>query len=325
MTLGIITGLIAALCQSLCYLATRYYVQKRAAGASRQLLVLGHLWMGVFSLIVLPFVWHGGVADIVPLLSALVCAALFYLVGQFALLIALKHTEPSRVSPLLGFKIIVLAVMASFMVQPHVAGTPDPVVGLTAMQWVGVVLCCVAAVALNFSGGRLRRRAIAAIVFACVVYSLSDWNIAILVSGVQNMIERRLSLSCSGGVAHVRAAFLAPFCATALTYLFTGLIAAGFFPASGARDKTAWRDAVPWAAAWFLAMIFLYMCFGLIGPVLGNILQSSRGVMSILIGSLLVYRGHLHIEPFHGRRVFVRRLAAGVLMFAAVILYAVGK
>jgi len=305
MIIGIITGLLAALCQSLSYLVTRHYVQKRSvAGASRQLLVLGHLWMGVFSLLVLPFVWHGTLADVVRVLPAVGYSGVFYLAGQFALLIALKHTEPSRVSPLLGFKIIVLAVMASFVVQPHAAGT----VGLTLMQWSGVALCCIAVVALNFSGNRLRRRAIVAIAFACVVYSLSDWNITILVKQIEAFAPKTV----------------APFYAAALTYLLTGLIALAFLPACDFRDKLAWRDAAPWAAAWFLAMIFLYTCFGLIGPVLGNILQSSRGLISILLGSLFVHLGHLHIEPFLGRSVFLRRLAAGVLMFAAVILYATG-
>ncbi|MCL2640814.1 MAG: hypothetical protein FWD53_08220, partial [Phycisphaerales bacterium] len=91
MTLGILTGLLAALCQSLCYLITRHYVQKRPAGASRQLLVLGHLWMGVFSLILLPFVWHGTLADVLSALQPLIATAMFYLIGQFAFLIALKH------------------------------------------------------------------------------------------------------------------------------------------------------------------------------------------------------------------------------------------
>ncbi|MCL2641773.1 MAG: hypothetical protein FWD53_13065, partial [Phycisphaerales bacterium] len=197
----------------------------------------------------------------------------------------------------------------SFFVQPHATDMPDPVVGLTLMQWLAVILCCIAAVALNFSGTHLRRRAIFAIAFACVVYSLSDWNIGILVNQMHAFTPKTVT----------------PFYATALSYILTALIALIFLPAYGTRDLTAWRDSIPWALAWFLAMIFLYTCFGLIGPVLGNILQSSRGLISILLGTLFVHLGHLHIEPFHDRRAFLCRLAAGILMFVAVILYALGR
>jgi hypothetical protein len=305
MTVGIVTGLAAAFCQSLGYLATRYYVQPRKAGASRELLVLAHIWMGLFSLVLLPFVWvPEGWMVLKGVMQPLILSVMFYLGGQLCLMLALKHAEPSRVSPLLGFKIVVLAGMATVMAQPAAGGK---VQGLTWLQWVAVALSVTAAVALNFSGARLRRRALAAVVLACVAYSMSDWNIATLVVGIRTLAPE----------SH------APFLAGAFGYTLSGILALCFFPFVGTRDPKAWRDSAPFASFWFAAMLMLYTCFGLEGPLLGNILQSTRGLMSILLGSLLVYWGHFHIEPLGGKGVFARRLAAGVLMFLAVSLYVI--
>jgi hypothetical protein len=305
---GIITGLLAALGQSLVYLSTRHYVQRRPAGASRELLVLAHAWMGIFSLIVLPFVWPaGGGAILWGVARPLLTCCCFYLIAQMWLFLALKHAEPSRVSPLLGFKIVVLAVLASFFVLPHRPGAPAPPVGLTWLQWMGVGLCLVSAVGLNFSGVRLRRRALIAIALACVCYSMSDWNITLVV------------MKAEGSMSQAAAAVLT----TCLCYGVCGVIAACLLPVMGTRDPGAWRGSVPFAVFWFSAMLCLFACFGILGPVLGGILQSSRGLISIVLGSLVMRRGHFHMEPSHSRGVFWRRMAAGALMFLAVSLYVI--
>jgi drug/metabolite transporter (DMT)-like permease len=309
MLIGIVTGLSAAFCQSLCYLSARHYVQRRpdAKGASNELLVLSHVWMGIFSLIILPFCLPNSWNILLAVAQPLVISTIMYLAGQFCLTLSLKHVEASRVSPLLGFKIVVLAAIAAFLPQPHLPGTPDIPIGLTWMQWLAVALCITAAIALSYSGSRLRPRAMFIIAGACIGYSLSDWNITLLVVGTAKF--------CSPAAA--------PLLATALSYLFCGLIALLFLPGMGTRNPRAWRDAIPFSILWFLAMIFLFICFGLISTLAGNILQSTRGLISILLGSLFVYWGHHHIEPLHAKGVFIRRLAAGVLMFLAVTLYVI--
>ena len=317
MYLGIIFGLAAAFCQSLSYLSTRYYVQKRVAappggsgggvgGGSRQLLVLSHVWMGLFALLVIPFAWPAGGIHFLRILSPLLCNALFYLAGQVGLMIALKHTEPSRVSPLLGIKIVILALIASFIRQPDAAA--GAAVGLTLIQWAAVILCVFAAVSLNFSGATLSRRAVVAILFTCLFYSISDWNIGLLVNGL------RVGTSMS----FVHAAVLGG----CLSYLVTALCVIGFLPRFGARRAADWRDAVPFAVTWFSAMLLLFSSFALIGVLFGNILQSTRGLMSILMASLLIKLGHHHLESHATRAVLLRRLASGALMFLAVLLYA---
>jgi len=68
-------------------------------------------------------------------------------------------------------------------------------------------------------------------------------------------------------------------------------------------------------------MFFLYTCFALIGVVFGNIIQSSRGIISIGLGYLIANIGFERLEPKITRGVYLRRVLAGLLMTGAVALY----
>jgi hypothetical protein len=83
-----------------------------------------------------------------------------------------------------------------------------------------------------------------------------------------------------------------------LVYAVCGGIGAVLAGAGAPEDRTLqkWKDALPVAATWFAAAIFLFICFRLLGAVFGNIVQSMRGPFSILFGVALAARGHVHIE-----------------------------
>jgi hypothetical protein len=313
MIAGILSGLGAAFCQSLSYLCTRHYVQRRLTagntGGSRQLLVLGHVWMGLFSAILLWAAWPKNGLPVMQMLDPLLMMTLFYIGGQTTTTFALRYAEPSRVSPLMGFKIVVLAGIASVVVQPRITGAPLPP-GLTPLHWVAAALAVVAAVALNYTGGALRRRAALSILAACISYSIADWNIT-----RTNLAIFRLA----PGTTALQASLLS----AGLCYGLAGIVGAVLLPWWGSKKPKDWSDAIPFSITWFIAMMFLYTCFSEVGPLLGNILQSTRGLMSILLGSLLVFLGHLHIEPISARHVLIRRLLAAVLMVAAVSLYVI--
>ncbi len=297
MVAGVILGLSAAFCQALCYLATRWFVQRRGGG-SRKLLVLAHLWMGAVSVVLLPAVWPaGGIGNWGAVVQAMVLTSVFYLAGQLGLVIALKHAEASRISPMLAFKLVVLAGLAT--AWPATAGG-----GVAGWQWVAVVLCIGAGLLLNQMGGANHPKAVVGLVLACVTYALSDWNIKRLINAL-------------GDLGPWRTPVLAVF----MTYAFCGVCAVGFLPWLGSRKWADWVDAVPFGAAWLGAMLFLFGCFALVGVVLGNILQSTRGIMSVLLAGLLVRWGHHHIEGKLPRGVFWRRLGAAVLMLLAMALY----
>jgi hypothetical protein len=316
MLIGIILGLCAAFCQTLSYLGTRHFVQPRAAageqGAAKTLLVLSHVWMGAASLILLPALWpYGRSVPWKDLADPVFFAAFYYAFGQIGLMMALRYAQPSRVSPMLAFKLVVLACLAS--AAPHLRYIPGlsgfDAAPLARLQWVAVALAVVGAMALNYTGGALHKRAGFGLVLACVAYSLSDWNIGRSVRAMGQM--------------HLPAfqQFAVP---ALLCYAFCGLCVVPLLPWRGSRSKKDWVDAAPFAGAWFVAMLFLFSCFGVVGVVLGNILQSSRGLMSVVLGVVLAHLGHHHLESHTSRGVLVRRIAAAVLMLLAVILYAVG-
>ena len=307
---GIACGLAAALCQSLSYLATRHFVQRRPAGASRMLLVLSHVWMGALAVVVIPFIWPWG-KDINwrPVLWPLAGTAVCYLLGQLGLMMALKKTEPSRVGPLLGLKIVVLAVMSVTLVAPNSAAQMHG--SLNLLQWAGVILSVIAAVALNYSGSRLPLSSTVAVAFACVAYSASDWHITWMVVTIRDVTKDSYPLAGTLG--------------TCMCYIVCGGLAMLFLPIAGSTQWRDWRGAIPFGLTWFIAMLFLYASFGLLDVLFGNILQSTRGLMSVALGSLLIWRGLLHLEPAAGKGVFIKRILSAALMFVAVMLYMIGK
>ncbi|MEI8194574.1 MAG: EamA family transporter [Phycisphaerae bacterium] len=296
--LGIITGLLAAFCQSLCYMATRYFVQRRPAGANRTLLVLANIEMGLVSLALLPFFWPHIVVDWHVFLEPTLLALGTYIVGQAALLVALRYAEPSKVSPLLGLKLIVLAGLSSTLYPGS----------LTGLQWSAVVVCVAGALALYHAGGRWHPLALSAVVVACLFYSFSDWN-----------IKRMINALPEGHSLAWRSMFAMLVC-----YSLSGIVAVPFLWLWGSRRYREWRGVMSYVASWYTAMWLLFACFAFVGPVYGNILQSTRGLISILLAAAAghVWKGAHHIEVPTGRGELFRRLAAGTLMFSAVALYA---
>ena len=293
-TIGILCGLAAAVCHSASYFFSRLFVIQRRHAVVR-LLVAAHLIMGVISIVLLPLVWSADAPPVshygVPLLGA----ALFYLAGQAGLFYLVRGTDSSRIAPLLGFKIVILAGIVVLFMGQHLQST----------QWIAVSLSVLATLALSQTGGSLPFRAILWLAVTCTGYSLSDLNIAALVKGLAPLSPLRASIV---GVC--------------LTYLFCGIVSLVLLPwTGGARVLRDWKYALPFAAAWLLAMFFLFVCFGLIGPVYGNILQSTRGIISIVAGAWLARSGMEHLEQKVSRWVLIRRVGAAVLMCVAIWLF----
>jgi drug/metabolite transporter (DMT)-like permease len=291
--LGIILGLVAGLGQSVSYIFSKMFVARRHS-SPMQLLVMGHIVMGLFSAMILPWLWWGNIPPLGHYIWPVAAVTIFYLLGQLAFFMALKRTDASRLSPLLAFKIVFLAVLSSILLhQP-----------LVAVQWIGVFLCILAAFLLNNTGGKLPWRSFLSILAACLFYSLSDMNIKILINRLSSL-----------GAMH------AIFFSVCYSYLFCGLIGLVFLP--WVRG-CSWNNLVyssPFALSWLIAMFFLFASFAIVGVVFGNILQSTRGIFSIVIGAGLAKMGWEHIEQRTSRRVFIRRLAAAVVMCIAILLY----
>ena len=78
---GILLGLLAAGCQSLCYLFSRRYVV-RAGHDSRQLFALSHAWMGLMALVLVPVFWSPAAPPWRSFVWPLLGTTVFYLLGQ---------------------------------------------------------------------------------------------------------------------------------------------------------------------------------------------------------------------------------------------------
>lgn len=292
---GILFGLGAAVAQSTCYVVTRIFLTKPGR-RSRQLFALSHAWMGLFGAALLPLCWKAQAADVRSYLWPMLGATGFYLVGQMCLFAAIRRTDASRVSPLLGLKILVLAVIT-------VALFGDP---LSPLQWLAVVMSVTAALILNRSGGRLPRSALALVMVACVWYACSDLSIVELTAVLAPQKDFR-------GV----------LLATCLSYILCGLVGVPMLLAGPRRERAwpEWRASLAVAVTWFVAMVLLFACFNAVGAVFGNILQAMRGPLSIVIGAAIARLGHVHLETRVARGVLVRRLLAALLMVAAIGLY----
>jgi drug/metabolite transporter (DMT)-like permease len=292
---GILLGLGAASAQALSYNFSRHYIL-RCGRTVGHLLILGHVLMGILSLMLLPLLPLSKAPPWQMYAWPLATSAGFYLLGQLAMFQMLRHAEASRASPLLGLKILILAVIYSVFLQTRLA----------PLQWLAVGLGLAAAFLLRTSGKHLSAQTIGWLLLACLGYSLSDMGIYRLMRALEATL----------GVLQ------ANFIAVCLTYLLCGVLVLPALIWSPAGRRSDWYHALPWAVSWFGAMLLLFLCFNAIGVVFGNIVQASRGLMSIVMGAGLAHLGYHHLEEKVPRRVLLRRLVAAVVMFAAIALYA---
>lgn len=293
MILGILLGIIAATLQSTGYVATRVFLSKHKGG-SLNLMAISHIILGALSAVILCFILPETLPAWSELLLPMLGMSVCYIVAQIALFWALKFTAASRASPLLSLKVFILALLSLVFWSES----------LSLLQWASVFLSVLAAFILNGAGGNIPGKSIAGIMTACFLYAWSDVSIRTLVL-----------MFAEQGLFH------ASVLTVCLNYTFCGVVALAAIRYLPVKSKQMWIDTLPFSITWFLAMFFLFACFGSIGVIFGNIVQSSRGIISILMGWLISHLGHVHLEEKVERGVLVRRIAAGCLMFAAIVLF----
>ncbi len=316
MWLGLALGGMASLFLALSYTFSGMSVRRCKDVGTFGLLCRAHVVMGVLSLIGLPFIWtrtlatHFGDYSLIMLL-----AIVFYLAGQFCLFMAQRTVDASRVVPLLGMKLLVLAVL-NILIMPHLMGTKPESYGI--FQWLGIFLTVGAAFILNKAGQRIPWQSLCWVGMTCLGYASSDTCITMLVRRLQAVGEATADPALAGlAKPSVAAAFI--------TYVICGVAGVVLLPLvkkpEGAHRKTVWGWISPFAFCWLTAMLFLYACFARIGTVNGNIVQSTRGIIAILIGAVLAKLGFTELEEKVGVSVLVRRLIAGVMMFLAIVAF----
>jgi len=102
------------------------------------------------------------------------------------------------------------------------------------------------------------------------------------------------------------------------------MIGAGLLFTVPRPSKAVWSNALPFSVTWFTAMLFLFASFASIGIVYGNIIQSTRGVISVLLGVLISVAGHVHLEEKMTTMMLIKKSGAALLMIGAIVLYYMG-
>lgn len=291
--LGVVFGFAAAFLQSLSYLCSRLFMARHNNDIVK-LLAISHILMGIMSIPLAFFLLPETMPAVSVYLSSLLIMSIFYLLGQFFLFSAIIKFEPSLVSPLLGVKILILAIISSFLHQ-----------NLNLWKWLAVILSLVSVFLISYSGKRIQWKCIVLVLLASVCYCLSDL-------GGKSTVDKFSFL----GLLH-RSSLSVAFCYI-LCGIF-GLITLLLTPRNTSKDT--WIYSVPFAVSWFAAMIFLFACFALIGVVFGNVIQSTRGIISILLAVLVSYIGYAALEPKITRVIFIRRIIAAILMTCSVALF----
>ena len=294
MITGILCGLTAAMLNSVGYLFSAMYLKR--CNAPFKLLFFAQTWMLILSL---PFIWPlfpaQGIADLKTLITALIYWVIVFCVGQGSFFLALRHFEASRLSSLLGLKIIVLTVIYMGVHRSIPNGG----------QWLAVLMAAAAAMMINWSaGGSWKSKGWIFVFTTLICYSLADINETTM---VHCMVE--------SGLSNFRAALAA----TTLSYTALGTLslpALIFFK----PDKT-FHLSLPYALFWLLSQAALLACYGLLLPVFGNVILASRGMFSVLLGAILAYCGIKGVDAQISRAQWIRRAIAALLMILAIGIY----
>lgn len=310
LALGILAGLATAFFSAVSYLISRHHGTK-AGGGSLRLLVFAHVLMGT---VCLPLAWLLCPDPSPPVsvwMPPLVGSALTYLLGQVAVFAALKRVDASQLAPLLGLKIVVIALLATFVLNQQLAGR----------QWLAVATSVAAVAMLHRSRPPSQPSApwlvLGMVVAICLCFAVSDLFIVGLIDAVQASSEASPRIAAAT-TERLRAGGFA----MAATYVLCGLIALPFVGRVSRGRSGGWGAAAHYAAAWLASMAGLYICFGLVGPVFGNILQSTRGIMAVGLGAALASLGWHDLEQPVDRQKMFRRVVAAAMMTGAIAVYA---
>ena len=302
---GILAGLVSAILQSCAYVSSAVFLE-RHRGRALDLLCYTQLVQAVVSLPVLLAMLPGGALGDWEIWRANLYWLSIFCITQYSMFFAQRTVEPSKIATWLGLKIAVLALLTS--VWPLNGET------VNAWQWGAIAVTIAAVWLLNTSGGRRTGRAgFAAILVFIFVASLCDREQVF----IMNIFQRKYGVSM----------LVSGLLTLTLGYVSFGVVALGYVLrnslAGEAPRLTALklRDSSPFAFFWFTAMIAIYFCYGELGPVFGNVVQSTRAVLSVTVGFLAFRCLGLGVEVAVPGSMWLRRLLAASMMTAGIVLY----
>ena len=295
MLLGILGGVAAAAFNSVDFLFRSRFLLCYKSPV--RLLVVGSVTMMVMSLPFLFFlVPFASVPSIGKLILTTLGASCFFLIGQGSFMTALRYMEASRLSSLLGLKILVLSVI--FMLSGH---------WLNRWQLLAVFVAATAAVMFNWTASKpIPWKGWIFLLLTLVGFSVTDMFETSLVEQIRE---------CSDFSNFRSAMAVVPLLYTSLGLL---LLPGIFFYKPG---KEQFCKALPHAVLWLVSQVFLLACFGMVLPVFGNVILATRGIFSVILGALLPLFGLAALDSQIPAKMWIRRGIAALLMLAAIAIY----
>lgn len=292
---GILCGFSAALCNSIGYLSSAKFL--KCCNEPVRLLVYAQIWMMILTA---PFVYfvlpEQGIVDLKNFLTALICFIFVFFVGQGSFFTALRFFEASKLSSLLGMKIIVLTLVYTVFYDMVPNG----------LQIIAILISAVAAVMINWSGkGKFLTAGWLFVAITLVCYSFSDINETAMILCLKN--------SSLGTFRSALGAAAVGYTALGVCSL-PGLFFVKF-------EKKLFLLSFPYAFLWLFSQVMLFCCYALILPIFGNMILASRGVFSVILGGVLARCGVRDLDASISGKQWLLRGVAALLMIVAIALY----
>ncbi len=291
---GLCIGVVSAIIQAGAFFCSRKFVQKHHSPAA--LLIHAHLLIFVFSLVTVGILWKYIQIDLSGRFLGnlfLLCASVAF--GSYCFFQTLNEIEASRTGSLMGLKIITLSAINCLISREFPS----------SMQYCAILLATIAALGMNFSGIKISCKGGVFLLLTLIGYSLSD------IAGT--VISE--SVSGNGG------SLINSFAGISIGYVAVGIFTSlGFFKIKFSMEQL--RDAIPYAASWYLAMLLLFTSFVLLGVVYGSIIQAFRGFFSVVIGFFIsrIFTKSI-LEPQVSRAIWIRRWIMTLLMIISAAVY----
>ena len=294
MVFGIIYGFSAAILNSAGYLFSAGFLNSYKSPL--RLLVMATLLMQLISL---PLLWwfpFGAIDDPLHFFGQMLLSCICFLVGQGAFFSALRFFEASRLSSLLGLKIIVLSGV--FVLTGG---------ELNVFQLTAVLLAAAAALLFNWSGA--------------VRSSWKGWlllSVTLCCYSTVDVLETGLVIQLREATGFGR--FYSAFLTVPPMYVMLGMLSMPllfyFKP-----DRKQLQKAMPYAVLWLCSQVLLFGCFATLLPVFGNVILATRGIFSVFAGMLLPRFGLGALDSQIPLSLWMRRVAAALMMLGAITLY----
>jgi len=284
--IGVLASFLGATFQALNYALTQSCQQKYSIDGVK-LLVAVHVCMGFLA--VVPTVLFGYWQLFEPDLAwDFFKINAPYLFAQYLLINAIRLSDASIASPLLALKIPVLAAISILFFGAE----------FTAMQGVSIGLILTLGWYFSTMSGKINLKPLLLVLGASLFYSLSDMAI----TGLSHKLT---------GSSVVEQSFIT----TCLNFVVCGVFSVLMMKPMQVSLRMTYQ--AKWVGlAWFVAVIFLIIGFNISGVVSGNVVQSLRGVIGVMI-AFLFFRHQVN-QP---ASIWYKKLIAAAGMVASVALF----